>query len=88
MNPLASIVASLLGGFLRGDGASKAVGGFNLLALLGGIGGGIVWLLSPSAALWEITLNARELLGLVVLGALVIPPLLEWVRRLPPPGGS
>ena len=77
---IGSIFSLLIGSFLKGDGATKAAGAFNGLALYGSIAGGALWLLGPGRE-WSITLNGLELSG-VCLGAAL---LLEFVRRLPPP---
>lgn len=79
---IGAILTTLLGKFL-GGGASKAGGALSGVALMGSVAGAVVWLLGPGRE-WSITLNALELSG-VGLGAAL---LLEWFRRLPPPGAG
>lgn len=79
---LAGPLLNLLTGFFKGDGGqSKAAGMGNGLMFYGSIAGGLYWLLSDSAAIWTVTLNARELAGVGLITALIV----EWVRRVPPP---
>ena len=81
MNFIGPILSLLFGTFSKGEGATKAVGIGNGLAFYGAIAGGALWLFGPGRE-WSITLNALELSG-ICLGASL---LLEWFRRLPPPG--
>lgn len=74
------ILGFIAGMFTGGQGASKAAGIGNGIALFGAIGGGILWILGPGRE-WHITLNALELSGVVLIASL----LLEWVRHMPPP---
>lgn len=74
------IIGVLFGGFLSGEGATKAAGAVNGLAFYGAIAGAVYWLLNDGRA-WTVTLNGLELSGLVALGAI----LLEAWRRMPPP---
>ena len=73
---IAKIIASLFGSV-----ASKAAGGLSGIGTIAAVGGMVVWLFGPGRE-WSVTLNALELSG-VALGASL---LIEWVRRMPPPG--
>jgi hypothetical protein len=75
-------VTELLSRLLFGSAASRAGGVLSGLGLIGAIAAGVAWLLGPGRE-WTITLNALELSGVVLLGS----ALLEWMRRVPPPGG-
>ena len=75
-----SILNFFLG--LFGNSVGSRVGGaVGALTAVGAVGGAVLWLFGPGRE-WTITLNALELSG-VALGASV---LLEWFRRMPPPG--
>ena len=73
---IAKIIAMLFGGV-----ASKAAGAAAGLGTLAAVVGAVAWLFGPGRE-WSIVLNALELSG-VALGASL---LIEWVRRMPPPG--
>ncbi len=66
---------------LFGGVASKAAGAAAGFGTLAAVVGAVAWLFGPGRE-WSITLNALELSG-VALGASL---LIEWVRRMPPPG--
>lgn len=80
MGIILSIIQKLAGGLFT-DGATKAGGLLSGLSALGAIVGAVAWLFGPGREI-QITLNALELSG-VALGGSV---LLEWFRRMPPPG--
>lgn len=66
---------------LFGQAAGRVGGAVSAAGTLAAIGGAAAWLLGPGRE-WTITLNALELSGVVLAGS----ALLEWARRVPPPG--
>jgi hypothetical protein len=74
-------VGKRLVGALIGSNASKAGGALSGLSAMAAVVGIVAWFFGPGRE-WSITLNALEL-GFAVLAGSV---LLEWFRRMPPPG--
>lgn len=81
MSNLIGIVVGLLTSFFKGDGWTKNLAAGNGLLFYGALAYSAYWLLGDSGASWHITLNARELSGVVLAGS----ALLEYFRRMPPP---
>lgn len=74
-----NILNFLLGLFGSSVG-SKIGGAVSGITTVGALAGAGLWLFGPGRE-WQITLNALELSGVVLGGAV----LLEWFRRMPPP---
>lgn len=68
---------------LFGTAATKTVGAVSSLAALGSVVGVVAWIFGPGKE-WSVTLNALELSAVAMAGAFVV----EWARRVTPPGNS